>query len=116
MISRRILQINELIRKHLGDIIAREVDFKPGLIVTIAKVDTTPDLRHTRVGISVLPETEREYAMKTLRHEAWKIESGLHGLLYMKPLPKLSFRFDETESKADEVEHLLKRIEEEENS
>lgn len=116
MSSRRILQINELIRKHLGEIIAREVDFKPGVIVTIAKIDTTPDLRHTRIGISVLPETEKEYAIKTIRHEARPIEKQLHVLLYMKPLPKLSFRFDETESKADEIEHLLKQIKEEGNS
>ena len=116
MTSRRILQINELIRKHLGEIIAREVDFKPGVIVTIAKVDTTPDLRHSRISVSVLPETEEEYAMKTLRHEARGIEVDLHGLLYMKPLLKISFRFDTTESKADEVEYLLRKIDAEENS
>lgn len=113
MPSRRILRVNELLRKHLGEIIAREVDFKPGIIATIAKIDTTPDLRNTRVSVSVLPESEERYAMETLRKERIAIQKLLHERLYMKPLPKITFAFDPTESHADEVEHLLKIIEDE---
>lgn len=116
MPSRRILQINELLRKHLGEIIAREVDFKPDIIVTISKVDTPPDLRNTRVSVSVLPESEEHYAMETLRKERLAIQKLLHSRLYMKPLPKVTFVFDPTESHADEVEHLLKAIEDEPDS
>jgi len=116
MPSRRILQINGLIRKHLGEIIAREVDFKSGVIVTISKVETTPDLRGVRVSVSVFPEIEEEYVMKTFRHEIGTIERKLHGFLHMKPLPRISFAFDPTESKADEIEHLLKTLETEGDS
>lgn len=111
--SRRLLQVNELIRKRLGDIIARDVDFKAGVLTTISKVDTTPDLRHVRVSVSVLPESEIRYAMETLRHEKGKIQKNLHQGLYMKPLPKIMFSFDPTEGKADEIEHILKSLENE---
>lgn len=108
--SHRILQINELIRELLGTILLKEVEFKPGILVTITKVNTTPDLRNARVHISVLPEHESGYALKTLLHERKKIQFVLHGKIHMKPMPKISFEYDPTESRADEVEKLLRII------
>ncbi len=108
--SDRLLKINELIKKHLGEIIARELDLKPGVFVTVAKVDTTPDLRYTRIFVSIFPEKEIDYAAKTLKKELYRIQGALNKKLVMKPLPKIEFKIDMTESKADEIEKLLKEI------
>ncbi|NTW13634.1 MAG: ribosome-binding factor A [Candidatus Moranbacteria bacterium] len=108
--SHRILQINGLIRELLGEILLREVNFKPGVLATISKVDTSPDLRNSRVYISVLPENEFNYVLKTLRYERKRIQHELHGKLQMKPMPKISFEYDPTESRADTVEKILKII------
>lgn len=111
--SKRIIQINDLIRAHLGEIFAHEINLKPGVLATITKVDTTPDLRRSDVLVSVFPETEERYVMKTIAKEKHGIEKALHSKLYMKPLPKLAFSFDPTESKADEIERILKGLEKE---
>ena len=111
--SHRILQINGLLREHLANILLRDVNFKESVLVTISKVETSPDLRNARVYISALPETEYDYVMKTLRHERGHVQKELHAKLSMKPMPKISFTFDPTGSKADEIEHLLKILESE---
>ena len=53
--SERIQKINKLIKRHLGEIFLKELSLKPGLFLTVSKVDTTPDLRYTQVFISVFP-------------------------------------------------------------
>lgn len=108
--STRIDKINELIRHHVNDIILKDLSLKSGVFVTISKVDTTPDIRYTRVFISIFPEKEIRYATKTLDREIFKIQGSLNKKLSMRPLPKIEFRVDMTESKADEIEKLLKEI------
>jgi len=105
--SQRILQINELLREHLGGILLREVSFKTGILVTITKVDTNPDLRRSNISVSVFPEKETAYALRTLEHEKRRIQKTLHGKLHMKPLPLISFRSDPTEQNADVIEKIL---------
>ena len=108
--TNRIPKINELIRKHISEIISRDLSLKSGVFVTVAKVDTTPDLRYTRIFVSIFPEKEIDYAAKTLGKELYRIQGALNKKLVMKPLPKIEFKIDMTESKADEIEKLLKNI------
>ena len=106
----RIERINELIKKHTNDIILKDLSLKDGVFITIAKVDTTADLRYTRVFVSIFPEKEISYAMKTLEKEVFQIQGKLNKKLHMRPLPKIEFRLDLTESEADKIEKLLKEI------
>lgn len=108
--NNRIQKINRLIQKNISDIILNDLSLKEGVFVTVTCVDTTSDLRYTRVFISVFPEKEIAYVEKTLQKEIYKLQGSLNRLLHMKPLPKLEFRFDLTESKADEIEKILREI------
>lgn len=94
----------------MGEIMIRELDLKPGVFITISKVDTSSDLRYTRIFISIFPEKDIEYVENTLKKEIYKIQGCLNKKLSMKPLPKIQFKTDMTESKADEIEKLLKKI------
>jgi len=106
----RIIKVNEHIRKLLGEIMEREVSLKTGVLITIAKVDTSRDLRYTRMFISVFPEKETHYVSETLKKELPKIQKQLYAKLHMKPMPKISFEIDTTAQEADVVEKLLKEI------
>jgi len=108
--SQRTTKINELIKQHVNDIILKELSLKSGVFVTISKVDTTPDLRYTRIFVSIFPEKEIDYIEKTLKKEMYRIQGALNKKLFMRPLPKIKFITDMTESKADEIERLLKQI------
>lgn len=110
MPSDRILKINELIRQNINDILLKELSLKEGVFVTIAKVDTSRDLRYTRVFVSIFPDKETSYAMTALNNDIFRIQGYLNKRLAMKPLPKIEFIADYTESKADKIEKLLKEI------
>lgn len=111
MSSTRLPKINELIRRIIDDIFLKELSLKSGVFLTIAKVDTSSDLRYTRISVSVFPEKDFPYAMAALERERGRIEHLLHQKLRIKPLPHLEFRSDFTESEADKIEKLLKEIE-----
>lgn len=108
--SQRIAKINELIKAHINDIILKDLSLKEGVFVTIARVDTSSDLRYTHISFSIFPEKERDYVMKTLAKEIYKIQGALNKKLHMRPLPRINFELDTTESKADKIEKLLKEI------
>jgi ribosome-binding factor A len=108
--SLRIQKINELLRHHIGELLLRELSLKEGVFVTISKVDTTPDLRYTRVSLSIFPEKETVYIKKTLEKEVYQLQGKLNKLLCIKPIPKIEFRVDKTEVEADKIEKLLKEI------
>lgn len=107
--SERIRKINSLITHEMGQMIAQNVDFKPGVFVTISKVDTSDDLRYTRISVRVFPQSEIDYGMKTLEHERNALQKILHKKLRMKILPKISFVYDKTGDEVDELERLLKQ-------
>jgi len=45
-----------------------------------------------------------------LKKEMYRIQGALNKKLHMRPLPKVQFITDMTESKADEIEKLLRQI------
>ena len=109
----RILKINELIAHELGMLFERELALKAGVFITIAKVDTTRDLRYTRVFVSVFPESETHYAIRTLDHERKMLQKELHQKLVMKQKPNVSFHLNTSEREADKIEKILKIIKDE---
>ncbi|HPN54876.1 MAG TPA: 30S ribosome-binding factor RbfA [Candidatus Moranbacteria bacterium] len=110
LMSERIQKINKLIKRDLAEILVRELNLKPGIFLSISKVDTSRDLRYARVFISVFPYKEADYAMKTLAKEIYGIQGALNKKLSMKPLPRLEFELDSTEEQADEIEKILLKL------
>lgn len=108
--SNRIDKVNELIKKNISEIMLKDLSLKPGVFITVAKVDTTSDLRYTRVFVSIFPEKEINYVLKSLEKELYRIQGALNKKLSMKLLPRIEFKIDLTESKADVIEKLLKEI------
>lgn len=108
--SDRIIKINELIHSIMGELLEREVSWKHGVFVTVVGVDTTPNLRYTRVLVSVFPESETQYALETLRHEQASLERSLRSKLATRPLPKLAFVLDTGNRELDTIEKILKQI------
>ncbi len=105
--SDRIRKVNALITKEIATIITRNISFKPDVLVTVAKTETVRDLSYATVFISVLPESEIHYVMKTLEHEHHVIQKALHKKLVMRTPPKIVFALDDTARKTDEMDRLL---------
>ncbi len=108
--THRIEKVNELVAHELGALFERELSLKPGVFITIVSVDTTRDLRYTRVLVSIFPESESSYGIETLKHEKGRLQKELHARLTMKIKPTLLFSIDTTEREAEAVEKVLKQI------
>ncbi len=108
--SQRIEKINDLIRDNLAQIIQQKVDLPEKTFLSITKVDTSPDLRYTRVLISIFPEEKRADSLKVLQKNIYQIQGWLNQSLVCKPLPKISFVSDETEDKASHLDDIFEKI------
>lgn len=108
IMSERIRKVNSVIQHELTTLITREVDFKPGVFVTLTRVETMEDLTAARVYIGVFPSSEEDYCMKTLGHEHYTLQKQLHKKLHLKILPKIEFIYDERGETVDELSDVLK--------
>ena len=111
--THRIEQINELIRHELTTLLLSEVEFPRDCLATVTFVTVSSDLRHAKVGISVLPLNRSGSVLATLRRNAGRLQFLLNKKLTVKPLPRLSFVIDDTEAKAAKVEAVINQAIEE---
>ena len=78
--TQRTDRIDELLRQEIGEIFRRDVDDPRIGFATITDVETTPDLRHARMSVSVIGQPEERKAtlaamgraMPFVRHELGK--------------------------------------------
>ena len=100
----RLLKINESIKEILSSVITAEGLKDPRVgFVTVTGVETTPDLRHAKVFVSVLGKTaEREASLKALEKSRGFLQSRLNASLHMRRTPQLVFLYDDTLDNARE--------------
>lgn len=105
----RMRQVNEEIRTQIADILVREVELPVGSFVTVGLVDTSKDLKHARVYVTVLPDGLRGSTMESLKNKTGFIQKKLGSRLSMKFTPRLRFILDEGQIKAQEVFDVMDR-------
>ncbi len=106
----RVPQVNNLIQEELSKIIFREVEFPPGVLVTLTRVDTTANLIESRVYISVMPGSREEEVLKLLNKIIYFIQQILNKRLRMRPIPKIIFMAEKETVRAGKVEELLENL------
>lgn len=110
--SHRIAQVNELIKQEVNELLLTEVEFPQGCLVTITEVQTSKDLRHAKIWVSVIPAYLLTKVLEKLKANVGHLQYLLNKKLSMNPLPRIRFTIDKTEEKALEIEALLDRIKE----
>lgn len=110
MASRRIQQVNELIRQELGGLLVKEVSLPEGCLATITKVSTSPDLKNATVYISVMPKGKQGSTVATFRKRASYFQSQLGNVLMLRTTPKLRFEIDPAEVQRARIDELIDKI------
>jgi ribosome-binding factor A len=108
MSQARAEKLSAAVQRDINEILLREFSFKPGIFITISRVDTSVDLRYTYLFLSIFPEKETQYVLKSLEREIYKIQGLLNKKLKMRPLPKIVFKLDTSEIEAEKIEKLLR--------
>lgn len=107
--SLRIEKVNELIKQEVGKIILSEINFSTDIMVTVMRAEVSKDLRYADVFISVLPFEEKEVAEEILKENIYFIQKILNKKLFMKPLPRIKFKIDDTGEYVGKIDELIKK-------
>ena len=106
--SDRMRRVNEAVREVLSDALTQELKDPRVGFVTVTAVETSPDLRHARVFVSVLgSDDEREASLEGLQHAHGHLQRQVAAQLRLKRTPQLTFEEDDTARRADRIERLL---------
>ncbi|MEK7653622.1 MAG: 30S ribosome-binding factor RbfA [Patescibacteria group bacterium] len=108
--SDRMPKVDELIKRELGQIIAKEIEFPLNTLATITRVETLPDLKQAKVFISVFPVSEQQRVIRILSGKANELVRLLNKKVILRIIPKLNFLIDDLEEKAAEIDRLLDNL------
>jgi len=111
--TQRTNRIDELFRQEIGEIFRRDVDDPRIGFATITDVETTPDLRHARMSVSVIGQPEERKATLAAMGRAMPfVRDELGKRLRLKRIPQFHLELDDTLERGTRVLQLLNEIEE----
>ena len=104
----RMRRVNEAVREVVSARIAQGLRDPRIGFVTVTAVETSPDLRHARVYVSVLgTDEERTATLAGLESAHGVIQQAVASELRMKRTPTLQFVFDESIDRGMRITELL---------
>jgi ribosome-binding factor A len=103
-------RVNEALREVLSARIAAGLKDPRIGFVTVTAVETSPDLRHARVFVSVLGNNQqREDSLAGLQHAHGVLQAEIAKVTHMKRTPELKFVYDDTVEKGMRINELLQQ-------
>ena len=97
MASNRINRINEEIQKELSSLLRSVKDPRvQDCMISITRVETTPDLRYTKVYVSFLQEEKVKDAMAGLKSAAGFLRRQLGSNLKLRYAPEIVWALDDS--------------------
>src|SRR5947207_10708638 len=108
--AERMRRVNESIRQVLSEGVGQLKDPRIGF-VTVTGVETSADLRHARVFVSVLgTERRRERALAGLQAAHSVLQARVARELRMKRTPQLVFEYDPTVERGVRMTKLIDEL------
>lgn len=97
MSVKRITAINQEIQKELSRLLRTVKDPRvQACMISVTRVETTPDLRWAKVYVSFLPEEKAPEAMKGLRSASGYLRRGLGQGLNLRYTPEIQWALDDS--------------------
>ena len=79
--------------------------------ITVTDVDLGDNLRHAKVYVSIMAdEKEVESTLEGLRSATGFIRSSLGKNLYLKYVPELEFKLDNTASRVEKISRIINEL------
>jgi len=99
-----MIRINDEIARVTADVIRSELsDPRIGAVVSVVGTETTQDLKHCKVRVSILGgEEEREATMEGLSRAAGFIRKRIADTVNLRQTPEIKFVYD------DSIEHGMR--------
>ena len=112
MASNRIHLINEEIQKELSALLRTVKDPRvQDVMISITRVETTPDLRYTKVYVSFLQEVKAQEAMKGLKSAGGYLRRELARNLKLRYTPEIVWSLDDSITYGAKMLKLINSLE-----
>ena len=113
MASNRIDRINEEIQRELSALIRRLKDPRVSQagMVSIIRVDTTGDLRYSRIYVSALNKSMEKDVLKGLKSASGFLRRELGHALQLRYTPELQFIGDDSIPQGAHILEVLRQVE-----
>jgi len=110
--SQRTDRVDELLRQEIGAILAREVADPRIGFATVTDVETTRDLSHARVWVSVIGDAaERRATLAALERAMGFVRRELGVRLRLRRIPELHVELDASMERGTRVLKILDELE-----
>ncbi|OON88531.1 MULTISPECIES: 30S ribosome-binding factor RbfA [unclassified Pyramidobacter] len=106
----RMGRINSQLQREISLILSREVRDEKLAEVIVTSVECSKDLKYAKVYYTTLREEGRAEVAKLLEKVSGYVRSSLGRVLSYRTVPELTFRFDDSEELAREMDRVLDRI------
>jgi ribosome-binding factor A len=106
----RQLRVNEVVKRELSGIIAREINFE-GTLVSINAVDVAPDLKSAHVFVSVLGSESGASVLSKLESHRVALQAGLARHVVLKYTPHLVFHLDDSIERGTRIIEIMQQLE-----
>jgi ribosome-binding factor A len=108
MAADRMRRVNEAVREVLSARIAEGLKDPRIGFVTVTAVETSPDLRHARVFVSVLgDEGVQQATLAGLASSHGVLQAEIADQLRLKRTPTLAFHYDDSIQRGMRISELL---------
>ncbi len=104
----RIAKVNSFIQTELGPILHEFAEDLPGL-VTISKVETSQDMKWSKVWISIFGGDDNK-TLQFIYKNIFFIQGELNKKFTTKIIPRLQFFLDTSPRYAQHINELIKKI------
>ena len=112
MASNRIGRINEEIQKELSSLIRNLKDPRvQNTMISITRVEATPDLRYAKVYVSFLQEDRAADALKGLKSAGGYLRRELGSALKLRYTPELVWALDDSITYGAKMLKLINSLE-----
>tara|TARA_B100001059_G_scaffold35716_1_gene28871 strand:- start:980 stop:1399 length:420 start_codon:yes stop_codon:yes gene_type:complete len=97
-------QVESVLRRSVQEVLSRGLsDPRIKGVITITRVEVSPDGRQGTVWCSVMPREHASLSIKGLGHASGRIHSELKKKLEMRRVPRLIYRLDKSLKREAEV-------------
>lgn len=109
--TNRVPRVNSLIQQRLGEVLRDYLDNEKGLI-TITKVETSRDLKHAKVWLSIF-NGDDDRILGVINKNIYQIQGALNSAMNTKIFPRLTFHLDTSPRYVEHIDELIRKTHEE---
>ena len=113
--SHRTKRVNDLIQRQLASIIHLEMKGAQQSMVTVTKVDVSPNFAHAKVFVTLfsgkeMNESDKKSELALLKKAAGFLRSKLAKKIHLRSIPELRFYLDDFIEKSQRMQTIFNEI------